>query len=325
MEATCCHAHSRIDVCQSGECPVSRRATRVAAPHAALTSPGWPVAFATAGLFEVGGALLLESWVLLAEGMRQSLLGMGAIAMHFAKRLSARGPTERLSFGFGRAKVLVRLLMAVTGVGLSVALLILCLLHDPTNLEPSGFALPVLALFALAMGLQAREPARPGHAAGRLLPAFLSGPAIGALAAAGSLAWWGSAWWPADRIAAVLVLLAVGYGSAKAMWSPLCELMSACPQEVDMLRLERRVLTLHGVTCLHDLHVWSICGEQRWLSAHIGIGCSRQWPALQRELQHLLRHEFGIGHATLQPEPPEYRALATTRSRADIPLDDHSH
>lgn len=325
LEATACRSPSSRACRPQAESPVCRHAIPDSVPRVGLASAGLPVAFATAGLLEVGGGLVLESWALLAEGMRQCLLGVGVIALQWAKRLSARKPTERLSFGFGRAMVLVKLLMAVISVVLSTTLIIACLLHETAKLDPPGSALLVFALFALGVGLQGPEPTLLRRAAGRLVNASLSGPAISLVAAAGMFAWWGTGWWPADRIAALLVLLAIAYGSSKAMWLPLCELMSACPQEVDMQRMEHRILAQPGVTCLHDLHVWSICGEQRWLSAHVGIACIQDWPPLQRGLQRVLRDEFGIGHSTLQPEPPEYRVLAALRSRAGSPLDDHAH
>jgi hypothetical protein len=37
-----------------------------------------------------------------------------------------------------------------------------------------------------------------------------------------------------------------------------------------------------------------------------------------------LGDDFDIGHATLQPEPPEYRELACETCDA-LPLDDHAH
>ena len=59
-----------------------------------------------------------------------------------------------------------------------------------------------------------------------------------------------------------------------------------------------------GVRGVHDLHVWSINQSLRTLSAHIVTDdqAISAGAALQRGLNELLAHHYGIAHATLQLE-----------------------
>jgi cobalt-zinc-cadmium efflux system protein len=55
---------------------------------------------------------------------------------------------------------------------------------------------------------------------------------------------------------------------------------------------------------VHDVHLWSIDGQSRALSAHLLVDDQKisQCDAIVGQVQSLLRDRFGIDHATLQVE-----------------------
>jgi cobalt-zinc-cadmium efflux system protein len=55
-----------------------------------------------------------------------------------------------------------------------------------------------------------------------------------------------------------------------------------------------------GVVEVHDLHIWTITSGFPALSAHVLVGRDEDCHARRRELEHLLAHDFGIEHTTLQ-------------------------
>ncbi len=84
-------------------------------------------------------------------------------------------------------------------------------------------------------------------------------------------------------------------------------LVEGTPRDVDLDDIVRDLKRVNGVNDVHDLHVWSITQSMRSLSAHIAtddipISASA---AIQREINELLFHEYGIAHATLQFECAE--------------------
>jgi cobalt-zinc-cadmium efflux system protein len=81
-------------------------------------------------------------------------------------------------------------------------------------------------------------------------------------------------------------------------------LLESTPRDIDMSKMVRDVLGVAGVRGVHDLHVWSITQSMRALSAHIltdDIPVSTG-ATIQREINEVLSHQYGIAHATLQLE-----------------------
>ena len=81
-------------------------------------------------------------------------------------------------------------------------------------------------------------------------------------------------------------------------------LLESTPRDIDMSKMVRDLMSVNGVRGVHDLHVWSITQSLRALSAHIltdDISVSTG-ATIQREINEVVSHQYGIGHATLQLE-----------------------
>ena len=81
-------------------------------------------------------------------------------------------------------------------------------------------------------------------------------------------------------------------------------LLEGTPRGVSLDKVEAAVLTVSGVKYVHDLHVWSIGSETHALSCHIGIEDipPSESECILRKVNERLRHDFGIGHTTIQFE-----------------------
>ena len=81
-------------------------------------------------------------------------------------------------------------------------------------------------------------------------------------------------------------------------------LLEGTPRGVSLDKVEAAVLTISGVKYVHDLHVWSIGSETHALSCHIGIEDipPSESECILRKVNERLRHDFGIGHTTVQFE-----------------------
>jgi cobalt-zinc-cadmium efflux system protein len=100
--------------------------------------------------------------------------------------------------------------------------------------------------------------------------------------------------------------------------------MEGVPTRLSLPDVRAALLAVDGVDAVHDLHVWTLAGDRLLLSAHLGVVQDAEWPQLLVTAQAMLRDRFDIAHATLQPESPEYAALAAARHESR-PLDDHAH
>jgi cobalt-zinc-cadmium efflux system protein len=73
-----------------------------------------------------------------------------------------------------------------------------------------------------------------------------------------------------------------------------------------------------GVTEVHDLHVWEVTSGFPALSAHVLVARDDDCHARRRELQDMLRREFGIDHTTLQVDHEPARELLTLEAPEEV-------
>jgi Co/Zn/Cd efflux system component len=57
-----------------------------------------------------------------------------------------------------------------------------------------------------------------------------------------------------------------------------------------------------GVTGVHDLHFWSVAGDDTSLTAHVAVQDGYSTEAARRALVEMLAARFDIRHVTIQTE-----------------------
>jgi cobalt-zinc-cadmium efflux system protein len=125
----------------------------------------------------------------------------------------------------------------------------------------------------------------------------------------------------ADAVATLVVVVLM----VKAAYGLLRDsgriFLEAAPADVDPDALGDRLVARADVVEVHDLHVWEITSGQAALSAHVLVEPGRDCHAVRRDLEDVLRHDYGITHTTLQvdhaPEQVLQLALPGDRKRAD--------
>lgn len=78
--------------------------------------------------------------------------------------------------------------------------------------------------------------------------------------------------------------------------------VDAVPRGIDPKAVRARLLTLDGVTDVHHLHIWALSTTEVALTAHLVRPCEGGEDAALTSAHELLKHDYGIGHATLQVE-----------------------
>ncbi|MDT0447495.1 cation diffusion facilitator family transporter [Streptomyces hesseae] len=104
----------------------------------------------------------------------------------------------------------------------------------------------------------------------------------------------------ADAIATLVVvglMLKAGFGLISASGRIFLE---AAPAGIDPDAVGDRMAAAGQVVEIHDLHIWQITSGQPALSAHVLVTPGGDCHTVRRNLQHQLREEYGITHATLQ-------------------------
>jgi cobalt-zinc-cadmium efflux system protein len=112
-------------------------------------------------------------------------------------------------------------------------------------------------------------------------------------------------WQYADPI----ISLGIAALVAKSAWNLLGEaidiLMESSPRDLNVAQLVRDVVRVPGVSDVHDLHVWSIAGGMRVLTAHVQVADAcrlSECDNLVNRIHCLVCDQYNISHTTIQVE-----------------------
>ncbi|WP_353208670.1 cation diffusion facilitator family transporter [Sphingorhabdus sp.] len=79
-------------------------------------------------------------------------------------------------------------------------------------------------------------------------------------------------------------------------------LLQGVPRGMDLDAIRAAIGAVPGVAGVHDLHVWSVAGDDASLTAHIAIASGQDQTAVRKAVAGLLEAQFKIHHSTLQTE-----------------------
>jgi cobalt-zinc-cadmium efflux system protein len=218
--------------------------------------------------------------------------------------LATRPETPERTYGYKRAEVLAALANGVLLVALAIWIFVEAVmrLRDPGDVL-GGWML-LVALLGIAVNLGAGlvlAGARSGsinvEAAFRHVFADLLGSVGVAVAAVVILT---TDWVEADAVVSILIGVLVLASAWSIVRDSTGILLESTPRGLDADALGRRLAGAPGVVEVHDLHVWTITSGFPALSAHVLVRPGEDCHGRRRELERLLRDEFGIEHTTLQ-------------------------
>jgi len=225
-----------------------------------------------------------------------------------AERLSARAPSARYTYGFGRSTQLASLANAVLILMASAVVLVegLQRLFDPVAvttgpvLWAAGIGVAVNLLSARLFGADGRHDLNRQAAVVHLLTdAAVSAAVLVAALVVGATGWnW------LDAVTGIGVGLAVAWSGFGLLRQAMGISLDAVPEGIELAEVEATLRNLPGVLNVHHLHVWGLSTSQSALTAHVvrcpGSVNDLDWlHQAKQQLAHL-----GIAHSTIQLEPP---------------------
>jgi len=225
----------------------------------------------------------------------------------FANAIGRRPPSQRASYGYGRAEVLAAFVNAIVMLAVVAAIAIEAVrrLLAPTPVAGGmvlGIAIAGLTINVACAWLLSRASgslnARGAmiHVLGDLLGSLAAIIAGGVIVATG--------WMPIDPILSMVVSLLILRSTVQLLKQSAGVLMEGVPAHLDYNAIGNALARLPGVTGVHDLHVWNMTAERAALSAHIAMADGSAWPQTLAGAQRMLAQEFAILHVTLQPDWP---------------------
>jgi cobalt-zinc-cadmium efflux system protein len=253
---------------------------------------------------EIAGGLWTGSLALLADAGHM-VSDVFAIGLALVAITLARTPTtSRRSFGLQRAEILAAFVNGLALVAVSGWILWEAVrrLDDPPQIL-GGWMLAV-AVCGLAVNAgSAAILVRSGgdslnvQAALRHVIADLLASAGVVVAAVAILA---TGWEIVDPIVSIAIAVLIVWSAWGVLRDSTAILMEQTPSGIDADAVARAIVSVPGVTSVHDLHIWRITSGFDALSAHVLVGRGEDCHARRRDVERVLLQRFGIEHTTLQ-------------------------
>lgn len=228
----------------------------------------------------------------------------------FALRIAQRPADAKRTYGYHRAEVLAAVANGATLIAIGIGVCWEAIERWQAPADVNGVGMLGIASGGLVVNLVAMLILAGGRNAGmNLRGAWLHvlSDALGSVGAmvAGVLVW-KFGWRLADPIVSLVIAALI----VRSAWGLLGEatavLMEGVPAHLDAGEVRTAILGVNGVVGVHDLHIWTISSGRLAMSGHVVVEECRRGCDVVTEVAALLRTRFGIGHPTIQVEPPGF-------------------
>ncbi|WP_237245811.1 cation diffusion facilitator family transporter [Sphingopyxis witflariensis] len=255
---------------------------------------------------ELVGAYVFDSLALLSDAAHM-FTDSAALAIALAAvRIGQRPPDDQRTFGYRRFEILAAafnaiLLFAVAGY---VTIEGIGRFFDPRPVESLGM-LAVASLGLIVNLIAMRILAGGRESSLNIKGAYLEVWAdmlgsLGVIGAAVAIYLTGYFW--IDPIVAI----AIGLWVLPRTWVLLRDtthiLLQGVPRGFDLKGIRAAMEEVAGVDDVHDLHLWSVAGDDASLTAHVALTADGDAETVRRAVIEMLGSRFDIRHATIQTE-----------------------
>jgi cobalt-zinc-cadmium efflux system protein len=254
---------------------------------------------------EATAGVLSGSLALLADAGHNLGDVLGLVLSLGAAMLGRRQPSGRFTYGLRSSSILAALanaiiLLVVTG---GIAWEAIWRMTHPVPVA-SGIMIAVAAAGIFVNGGTALLFAS-GSADLNVKSAFLH-LAADALVTAGvvaaGVAIWLTEWQWLDPAVSLVVSAVIVFGTWGLLKSAIGLALDAVPEGIDAVAVRTHLLSLPGVTGLHDLHIWGMSTTETALTCHLIMPEGHPGDAVLNQMSQQLEHQFGIHHVTIQIE-----------------------
>jgi cobalt-zinc-cadmium efflux system protein len=266
----------------------------------ALLTGGFMVAEAIGGVLTGSLALLADAGHMLTDCLALALAW-------YAFHLGERPATGQLTYGFGRVKTLV----AYTN-GIAIFVIALWIVYEawrrfqspPQVLGGPMLAVAVIGLVVNIAGFLVLHGGDRESLNMRGAILHVLGDLLGSVAAiAAALVILATGWTPIDPILSVLVAALILTTAWRLMRDAAHVLLEGAPPRVDRDAVARDLeRTIAGVREIHHMHVWSMDGSRIMATLHACLDDGVDAPGAVSAIKTRLAVEYGIEHATVEPE-----------------------
>jgi len=257
-------------------------------------------------IIEALGGWWTGSLALLGDAGHMASDALALIIATFAIWVSQKPPSQKHTYGLGRAEVVAAWLSSLIMLLISVAVIVEAVerIHQPSHVK--GGMVMVIAftglIINLIIGWLLSRSQRTLNIRAALL--HVLGDILGSFAAlvAGAVIY-ETKWYPIDPILSIFIGILIAISSLRLLRESLLVLMEGVPANINVEDVGDAMRSVQTVKDIHDLHIWTLSSGRYALSAHIDFHELTEWSSVLEELTTLLSDRYNIDHITLQPEP----------------------
>ncbi|MDF1760362.1 MAG: cation diffusion facilitator family transporter [Coxiellaceae bacterium] len=256
-------------------------------------------------LVELAGGLWSNSLALLSDAghMGSDALALGIAA--FAAWIALKPPSDKHTFGLGRAEVIAAWLSSLLMFVISIVVIVEAVkrFHNPHPID--GPVVMVIAFIGMLVNIYIAWLLSKSEQTLNIRAAMLHvlSDLLGSLAAlvSGAVVTF-THWIEIDPILSILIAVLIMFSSVQLLKESLAVLMEGTPRNISISKVKQSMLSIPAIESLHDLHIWTLSSGRIVLSAHVVIETMECWEHVLQELHQILRNDYHIEHVTLQPE-----------------------
>ena len=254
---------------------------------------------------EVVGGLVSGALVLLADAAHMATDAAAVGLSIFAAWVARRPATPQKTYGYHRLEILAALVNGAALIALTAAIVLEAAqrLGTPQPIRTGvliGVAGAGLLVNLAAVAVLHRARGESLNVRGAYL--HVLGDLLGSVAAIGAgtvVAVTG--WLAADPLVSIAIALLILVSAVRLVSEAVDVLLEATPAHVSLGALAEAIMSVPGVTGVHDLHVWTVTSGMVAMSGHATVPDGERHQTVLDEICCRVR-AFGIHHVTVQIE-----------------------
>lgn len=261
---------------------------------------------------ELIGGLISGSMALLADAMHMLSDSTGLIIALVAMLIGRKAASASATYGYRRVEVFAAMINAAVVTVISVGIAVQAVRRLGGGVDIDTDLMLLVAVIGLAAnGISALVLMRHQHGNLNMRGAFLhvlSDMLASVAVIIAGLVIRFTGWMFADTLASLIIAAIILPRSLGLLRDAVEVLLERVPRGVDTRRIESELREISCVNQIHDLHVWSLDGNNMLATVHLVVqpadlgnpGCA----VLDAADDVFDRH--GIGHSTIQLEHPDH-------------------
>ena len=267
------------------------------------------IALALTGTFliaELVGAYLYNSLALLSDAAHMFTDAAALAIALIAIKVGQRPADDQRTYGYRRFEILAAAFNAVLLFVVAAYILFegIGRFFTPEPVQSTGMF--VVATIGLLVNFAAMRVLASGkddslNVKGAYLEVWADMlGSLGVIAAATVIYFTGWVW--VDPVVAI----AIGLWVLPRTWTLLRDtthiLLQGVPRGIDLDEVRASIAEVAGVAGTHDLHLWSVAGDDKSLTVHVALNEGADAHAVRVAISTMLIERFTIEHATIQTE-----------------------